>query len=193
MGVRPRAPLFAEEAAHTVSAPLRKPLRDAHDDLHAKKYAEAITKLMAAETIKGKAPYDQHLINDMLTFSYIKSNDFADAAKTMGAEIDDGFTPQSDIPQKVRGLAEINYQLKNYDKAIEYGRRAIKGGHGNETVENAVSQAYYLKGDWKGTREFEDELVTADTGGARAQGIFATTALQRLLQAPRQRVRGACS
>jgi len=151
-------PAAAAEAQKN-SAKLAKPLKEAQDDIKGKKYSEAIAKLKEAEGISGKTPYDQHLINDMLTFSYIKTNDFPNAAKTMEAEIDDGFTPQADIPQKVRGLAEINYQLKNYDKAIDFGNRAIKGGFADEQVRTLVGQAYYLKGDWKGTHKFEQTIV----------------------------------
>ena len=149
----------AEGQKQTNSAKLAKPLKEAQDDIKAKKFSEAIAKLKEAEGTAGKTPYDQHLINDMLTFCYIKTNAYADAAKVMEAEIDDGFTPQADIPQKVRGLAEINYQLKNYDKAIDFGNRAIKGGFGDEQIRTLVGQAYYLKGDWKGTLKFEQGLV----------------------------------
>jgi tetratricopeptide (TPR) repeat protein len=152
-------PAAGAESKPTNSAKLAKPLKEANDDIKAKKYADAIAKLKDAENISGKTPYDEHLINDMLTFSYIKTQDYADAARTMEAEIDDGFTPQADIPQKVRGLAEINYQLKNYDKAIEFGNRAIKGGFGDEQIRTLVGQAYYLKGDWKGTLKFEGGLA----------------------------------
>lgn len=152
-------PAAGAEGKPTNSAKLAKPLKEANDDIKAKKFADAIAKLKDAENIAGKSPYDQHLINDMLTFAYIKTQDLGDAAKTMEAEIDDGFTPQADMPQKVRGLAEINYQLKNYDKAIEFGNRAIKGGFGDDQIRTLVGQAYYLKGDWKGTLKFEEGLA----------------------------------
>jgi tetratricopeptide (TPR) repeat protein len=161
-GVTPGAAVFAEEVERSDSVQLYKPLKDAYDDLKAQKYADAISKLTAADAIEGKTAYDHHVINDMLGFAYVHTNDYADAAKAWEAEIDDGFLTQADQPQKVRALAELNYQLKNYDKTIEYGRRAINGGYGDETMQNAVGQAYYLKGDWNRTREFEDELVTED-------------------------------
>src|ERR1700726_2213675 len=125
-------PAFAAEGKQTNSAKLGKPLKEAHDDLNAKKYADAIAKLKEAEGIAGKTPYDQHLINDMLAFAYIKTNDLPDAAKAWEAEVEDGFTTGTEEQQKVRGLAEVHYQLKNYDKAIDFGQRAIKGGYGDE-------------------------------------------------------------
>lgn len=145
----------------TNSAKLAKPLKEAHDALNAKKYQDAITKLREAESTAGKTPYDQHLINDMMAFALIKTGDLGGAAKAMEAEIDDGFTPQADVPQKIKALAEIHYQLKNYDKAIEFGNRAIKGGFADEGVKTIVGQSYYLKGDFKNTQKFEEGMVDA--------------------------------
>jgi len=155
------APAALAADAPKNSAKLAKPLKEAHDDLNAKKYSEAIAKLKEADGTAGKTPYDQHLINDMLAFAYIRTNDYGDAEKAMEAEIDDGFTPPADQPQKVRALAALNYQLKNYDKAIEFGQRAIKGGFAENETKTIVGQAYYLKGDWKNTLHFEEALVDA--------------------------------
>jgi len=152
-------PAFAAEGKQTNSAKLGKPLKEAHDDLNAKKYADAIAKLREAEGIPGKTPYDQHLINDMLGFAYARIQNYAEAAKAWEAELDDGFAPQSEIPTRVRQLAEANYQIKNYDKAIEFGNRAVKGGFADEELKTLVGQAYYLKGDWKNTLRFEEGLV----------------------------------
>ena len=165
--VAPVTTAFAQ-TKQSNSAKLAKPLKEANDDIKAKKYADAIAKLKDAEGIAGKTPYDQHLINDMLSFSYIKTQNFSEAAKTMEAELDDGFTPQADIPQKVRALAEINYQVKNYDKAIEFGNRAIKGGYAEEAIRTLVGQAYYLKGDWKGTLKFEEALADSQIKAGEA-------------------------
>jgi tetratricopeptide (TPR) repeat protein len=162
------------------SAKLAKPLKEAHDDLNAKKYPEAIAKLKEAEGIAGKTPYDQHLINDMLAFAYIKTNDFPDAGKAWEEEIDDGFTPATEQQQKIRGLAALHYQLKNYDKAIEFGQRAIKGGFAEEETRKIVGQAYYLKGDWKDTLKFEEGLVDASI---KAGSSPSSESLQLVLSA----------
>jgi len=158
-GLVAATPAFAAEGKQTNSAKLGKPLKEAHDDLNAKKYADAIAKLREAEGIPGKTPYDQHLINDMLGFAYARIQNYAEAAKAWEAELDDGFTPQSEVPTRVRQLAEANYQIKNYDKAIDFGNRAVKGGFADEELKTLVGQAYYLKGDWKNTLRFEEGLV----------------------------------
>jgi tetratricopeptide (TPR) repeat protein len=151
--------LAAEENKPKNSPALGKPLKAAQDDLTAKKYADAIGKLKEAEGMKEKNAYDQHLINEMLKVAYARTQDYANAAKAMEAEIDDGFVQPSEMAPLVRGLAQVNYQIKNYDKAIEFGNRAIKGGFADEELRTLVGQAYYLKGDWKGTLHFEDPLI----------------------------------
>lgn len=149
-----------------------KVIKEAHEDLSAKppKYSEAIAKLKEADGTAGKNAYDQHVINDMLAYAYLKTNDFPEAAKAWEAELGDGFTTEPETQQKVRGLSEVYYQLKNYDKAIDYGQRALKGGYGDDHTKTIVGQAYYLKGDWKGTLKFEDDIVsnTIKAGGTPA-------------------------
>ena len=59
----------------------------------------------------------------------------------------------------MRALAQVNYQIKNYDKAIEFGNRAVKGGFADDDMYTLVGQAYYIKGDYKGTQKFVDDYV----------------------------------
>ena len=158
-GVLLAAPALAEEGKNNVSAKMAKPLKAAQDDLTAKRYSDAILKLKESQASPGKSPYDQHVINEMLKVAYVRTGNYADAAKVMEAEIDDGFVPQSELQGLVRGLAQVNYQIKNYEKAIEFGNRAIKGGFADEELRTLVGQAYYLKGDWKGTLHFEEGQV----------------------------------
>jgi tetratricopeptide (TPR) repeat protein len=157
----PSAPVYAQQKQQNSPA-LAKPLKEAQDDIKAKNYSSAISKLKAAESVSGKTPYDQYLINDMLTYSYIKTNNLADAEKSMEAEVDSGFVPAAEMNSKIKALAEINYQLKNYDKAIDYGNRAIKGGFADEAMHQLVGQSYYLKGDWKNTLKFESDMADSE-------------------------------
>ena len=150
-----------------VSKDLAKPLKAAQDALNAKKYPEALAKLKEAEGNPKKTPYDEHVINELAAVAYARTQDYASAGKAFEAQVNDGFLEQSEIPQRVKAVAQINYQLKNYDKAIEYGQRAIKGGYADDEMNIIIGQSYYLKGDWKGTRKFEEGLVDADIKAGR--------------------------
>ncbi len=168
----------ADEPKHNVSAKLAKPLKEAQEDLKNKKFAEAISKLKAAEGMEGKNAYDQHLITDFLAFAYVRTQDYPDAAKALEAEVDDGFLTPEESAQKVKSIAEVEYQLKNYDKAIEFGQRCIKNGNGGDEMKKLVGQAYYLKGDWKGTLKFEEPLVE---GTIKGGGTPSDESLQLIL------------
>jgi tetratricopeptide (TPR) repeat protein len=158
----PGTAVCADQKQQQPSAKLAKPLHDAQELIQKKQYTEAIAKLKEADGTSGKTPYDQHIINDFLGFAYAKTGNYAEAAKAWEAELDDGFVSAADMPTKVKQLTEVNYQLKNYDKAIEFGNRAIKGGFADEQVKTIVGQSYYLKGDWKDTLKFEEGIADSE-------------------------------
>jgi tetratricopeptide (TPR) repeat protein len=165
------APVVAadKKEENKVSKDLAKQLKAAQDSLQAKppKYADALAKLKEAEANPKKTPYDEHVINVLAGSAYARTNDYADAEKAFEAQANDGFTEASDLPRIVKAVAQINYQLKNYDKAIEFGNRAIKGGYGDEEVNVIVGQSYYLKGDYKATLKFFQPLVDGDIKAGR--------------------------
>jgi tetratricopeptide (TPR) repeat protein len=156
----------AEEAKnapkHTVSKAEAKPLKAAQDALQAKKYPEALAHLKEAEAISGKSPWDEHVINELYSFAYARTNDLPNAAKAIEATVNDGFTEPGEIPTKLKELAQIHYSLKNYDKAIEFGERAQKAGITDEEMYTIVGQSYYLKNDYKGTLKYVNEQVNGE-------------------------------
>lgn len=150
-----------------VSKDLAKPLKAAQDALQAKKYPDALAKLKEAESNPKKTPYDEHVINVLAGSAYARTNDYQSAEKAFEAQANDGFTEPAELPRIIKATAQINYQLKNYDKAIEYGNRAIKSGAGDEEINVIVGQSYYLKGDYKGTLKFFEPIVDADIKAGR--------------------------
>jgi tetratricopeptide (TPR) repeat protein len=150
-----------------VSKDLAKPLKAAQDALQAKKYPEALAKLKEAESNPKKTPYDEHVINVLAGSAYARTNDYQSAEKAFEAQANDGFTDQAELPRIIKATAQINYQLKNYDKAIEFGNRAIKSGVGDEEINVIVGQSYYLKGDYKGTLKFFEPIVDSDIKSGR--------------------------
>ena len=142
-----------------VSKNAAKPLKAAQDAMEAKNYPEALAKLKEAEGVSGLTPYDKHLLNEMYGFTYVRTSQYPEAAKALEESLNDGFMDPAEQPQRVKALAQVNYQIKNYDKAIEFGERSIKDGTADDDMYTLVSQAYYIKGDYKGTLKFVDSYV----------------------------------
>jgi tetratricopeptide (TPR) repeat protein len=165
--VLPGTPAVAADKENKVSRDLAKPLKAAQDALNAKQYPDAISNLKDAQNNPKKTPFDEHVINELAAVAYARTGDYANAEKAFEAQVDDGFLEQSEIPQRVKAVAQLNYQLKNYDKAIQYGNRAVKGGYADEDINVIIGQSYYLKDDWKGTLHFEQSLVESDIKAGR--------------------------
>ncbi len=151
---QPKAP-----AAPAVSAELKKPLSEVEALIKASKFPEALDKLHAAEALPGKAPYDQHLISQMTAYACSKTQDVPCVGKAMQAQIDDGFTTPEDNQKFTRVVAQVAFQAKDYDKTIDYGNRAIKGGSAPDEIYGVVGAAYYLKEDFKDAIQLEDAHV----------------------------------
>jgi hypothetical protein len=178
VGVTPA--LAAKEAAHTVSAAVGKPLKAAQDDLKKGDYSGALEKLSEAEALPKKTPYEEHLIHEMEGYAYVRTHNYPAAAKALEPGLTDGFLDQSQIPQRTVALAQLNYQIKNYDKAIQFGTEAIDKGWADAQMPTLVGQAYYLRSDWKGTVRFEKAQVANDEKKGAAP---SNESLQLLLSA----------
>ncbi len=161
LGFSPQALVVAQEQQPKVTKVAAKPLKAAQDAMRAKKYPEALAKLKEVQAIPGKSAYDEHLTNEMLGFVYSRLSQYADAEKALEAGLTSGFLKQSEVPKRVRELISMSYQLKNYEKVIELGNRAIKGGYADDETYTWVGQAYYLRGDYKGAAKFLESYVNA--------------------------------
>jgi tetratricopeptide (TPR) repeat protein len=143
----------------TVSKAVAKPLKAAQDAMEAKRYDEALGKLREVQGIQGKNAYDQFLVDEMLGYIAVRTKDYAEAARSLEAGLNSSYFDKSEVNQRVNALAQVNYALKNYDKAIEFGTRAVRSGTADDEMYTLVSQAYYLKGDNKSTKRFVESYV----------------------------------
>src|ERR1700683_4346450 len=146
-----------------VSAAASKPLKAAQDAIGKNDFFTALTSLKEAEALSNRTDYDTYTMYSMELYVYSKSNDLNNAEKVLESLVDSKYLPKADLPSRLRTLAQINYQNKDYDKAIQYGQRAIEAGPTNDDVYTIVDQAYYLKGDYKGTLQAVDATTDALT------------------------------
>lgn len=151
----------ADKEKNSVSKDLQKPLKAAQDALQAKppNLDEAVAKLKEAEANPKKTPYDEHIINMMAGSAYARLNDYPSAEKAFEAQLTDGFTDPADLPRILKAVVQINYQLKDYDKAIEFGNKAIQGGTGDDDIDIMVGQSYYIKKDYADAMKFEQGVA----------------------------------
>ena len=152
-----------KQSTPTVSREVGKPLlKAAQDDLKKADYTGALQQLDTADALPKKTAYEQYLINgdEGATRTY-GTKQYPLAAKAFEAELSSGFTPPDQVKTLTNALAQLSYQAKNYDKAIEFGQQSIDKGYADAQMPTLVAQAYYLKGDWKGVVRFEKSQIAA--------------------------------
>jgi tetratricopeptide (TPR) repeat protein len=144
------------------SEKVAKLLAPAQEMLKAKNWSGALAQIKQAEALPDKNPFDVYTIEEFACQANIGAGNYADAAKTCEEQLNNSFMTEANVPRLVHILQALNYQIKNYDKAIEYGQRAVKAGTASEEDKTVLGQSYYLKGDWKDTLTTENALVDAE-------------------------------
>jgi tetratricopeptide (TPR) repeat protein len=151
-----------------ISAAAAKPLKAAQDALAKQDWAGALAALKEAQDLPNKSEYEEFTTNQMLVVAYLHSNDNANAEKALEAVVGSHYLDKPDLPPRERTLTQLNYQLKDFDKAIQFGETAIKDGSANDEIVTIVDQSYYLKGDYKGAvQSVNAHLATMTKAGQK--------------------------
>jgi tetratricopeptide (TPR) repeat protein len=150
------------------SAAMAKPLKEIQDLLKSRKYPEAIAKLQAARGLPGRTPYDNFLLSQFSYQAYVSTKDYENAGKAISESLESGFLEPAQSAKLTKALISIYTQLRNYDKVIDYGNRAIKGGFADEETYVLIGQAYYQRGDLKGSQRFWNSFIEEQEKGGRA-------------------------
>jgi hypothetical protein len=147
------------QAKQSITKVVVKQVQAAQAAIKASKWAECMTQLKLADAAAGKTAYDDFAVSELLGFCAIRTGDYSTAARALEQGLNSGLLAQDQMPSRVRALSQVNYQLKNYPKSIEFGNRAIKGGFADNDIYVLVAQAHYIQGDYKSTLRFVENWV----------------------------------
>ncbi len=156
LSVSPDLALAAEKEkkkeAPTVSAKVHKPLKAAQEAMNKQDWDGALAKVREAQAVEKRTEFDDFQINEFLWRIMINKRDYAQAAPISEASLNSGFVPPEQTLDRVRQLAQLNFQIKNYSKAAEYGKKWIEGSGGKEPDAYVLTgQAQYLLDDNAGS------------------------------------------
>lgn len=128
---------------------------------HYKAGIAALNKMAGMSDLKS-SQYATHIWNQLYVFAYEKTNQYSKLAPKLEVLLKDPFESTAAKQRFTKALAQIYYQLHDYDKAIKYGTEALNKHYpGAASLGTLVGQAYYLKGDWKQTIKFEQARIHA--------------------------------
>lgn len=173
---------LGDDSARTISHRVGKLLKAAQDDLSSGDYASALSELQQADDPPNNTSYERHLIHELEGYAYVRTRQYDLAARALEPGLTDGFLDPAQTPQRVIALAQLFYQIHNYDKAIEYGEEAIENGYADaqNQMPVLVGQAYYLGGNFAGAAQFEQRQIAAETSAGKTP---ANASLQLWLSA----------
>jgi outer membrane protein assembly factor BamD (BamD/ComL family) len=158
VALAPTAVMAAE--GQKVSAKVGKPLRTAQEAMNAKNWDAAWTAIQEAQAVEPKTPYDAYMVDELGWYVLLQKKDYAGAATMLERAIGSGFVQPADQPQRLKALAQLNYQVQNYPKAIEFGNRFLESSPGDRDIGVLVAQSYYLQKDYAGARGAAQKLTT---------------------------------
>jgi hypothetical protein len=162
------APATSSGPKPQVSAAAGKDLQAAQKALADQKYDEVLADLDKVKNNPKKNDYDDYVMNEFLVSTYAGQKKLEEAVVPLEAIMASKYMPPDELKRRVQQATYLYYQLKNYDKAIEYGNRAIQAGDAPAQLQTAVAQAYYLKNDFKSTDKFVRGMVDDEVKAGQA-------------------------
>jgi tetratricopeptide (TPR) repeat protein len=145
--------------APKIGAKMAKPLRAAQEAINAKNWDEALARLGEAAAIEPQTPYEAFMIDELGWFAMLQKKDYVGAEKSLSEAVTSGYVPEADLPQRYKALAQLNYQLKIYPKAVEYGNKVLALSPGSADIGMIVAHSLYMQDDYAGARDMVNKLV----------------------------------
>jgi Tfp pilus assembly protein PilF len=152
----------AKKEAPKLGAKIGKPLRTAQEAITAKNWDAAQVALAEAAAVEPKTPYEAFMVDELGWYTKVQKKDYAGAVDSLRRAVESGFVPEADVPRRYKALAQLSYELKDYPKAVEYGKKALELAPGGADVAMIVAHALYLSDDFAGARTF----INAQTASA---------------------------
>jgi tetratricopeptide (TPR) repeat protein len=141
-----------------LSASLMKPLKAVDEAMAAKNWDQALIHVKEAQAVQPQTPYDSFIVNERAWYVLYQTKDTAGAAAALETVVNSGFVAAADLPQRLKIVAQLYYQLQNYPKAIEYGNRYLEAVPGDRDAGVLVAQSYYLQKDYANARAAVQKL-----------------------------------
>jgi len=145
--------------AGRVSKAISKPMSEAQEAAKAKDWPNVIARVDEAKAIPGETTeYDQFLMHEFKGIATTNLKQYELAGPELEATVASPCMSQEDKNARYGSVTQIYYQLKNYDKVIDFGDKAIKAG-GNPDLAQFVGNAYYLKNDNENAKRVLLDLI----------------------------------
>lgn len=161
------APAQAAEQKITTRE-VAKPLQAAMDAINKKQWDTAVTSLKQAQAVEKKTPFEAFKIDEMLSFVLLQQKKLPEAAPVFERLVASGMLPPDQQDARIKALAQIYFQLQQYNKAVDYAKRWLKDHPGDQEMSVLVAQGYYLLSDYQNAITAMNQVISASEKAGQA-------------------------
>ena len=153
------ATVNAAEGGQKFSPGVAKALKAAQDATKKGQWNVAMDKIKEAQAQSGRTAYDNYQIDNFLAYVLFSQKKMGEAAVVYERLLNSGQMPANEVDTRTKSLAQMYFQLKQYDKAAKYAKQ-LHDKNPQQDVALVLGQSYYLQNDCKNASATMGALVT---------------------------------
>jgi tetratricopeptide (TPR) repeat protein len=160
------ATVSAAEQGQKFSKSVATALKAAQDATKKGQWNVAMEKIKEAQAASGKTAYDEYQIDNFLAYVLFSQKKMGEAAVVYERLLNSGQMPANEVDARTKSLAQMYFQLKQYDKSAKYAKQLFDKNPGQQDVALVLGQSYYLSNDCKAASNTMGSLVkSAEAAG----------------------------
>jgi tetratricopeptide (TPR) repeat protein len=163
----PAAPAASDAAAKTLRPEVATPVNAAQEAARAGQKEQAETKLREAAAVPNLTMFEQAVIERGRASVSLSGRDWTQAIRSLEVVVASNQFGGADQLQMVELLAKLNYQEKDYLRAVSWLRRYLQEGGNDAALRELLPQALYLANEHKAAAEELETRIGADEAAGR--------------------------
>src|SRR5262245_41235970 len=137
-----------------------KPLGEAQKARDSKDWEGVLVKVAEADAVPvEKSEYDKYWMNEFKGIAHANLKQYGDAITELAAGYTSPCMPEDAKPQRASVLMQLSYQGKDYAKAVEFGKDAVRLNPTNLELINYVGNAYFQLDDNQNSRAMMADYI----------------------------------
>jgi tetratricopeptide (TPR) repeat protein len=157
----------AEPAGKVTTKAVAEPLKKAQEAMKNKQWDAALTEIKKAQAAEKKTPFETYQIDEFLGYVLIQQKKFGEAAPVFERMLTTGFVPPEQVDDRMKTVAQLYFQVKDYKKSIEWAKKWLEKHPGQEDISVLLGQSYYVTNDYKNAATTMMGVVNASEKGGR--------------------------
>ncbi|HSC07788.1 MAG TPA: tetratricopeptide repeat protein [Steroidobacteraceae bacterium] len=145
-------------------------LTEAKELADGKKWDAALAALRRAQQVPGKSAYAEYKIEEFTGYVLAQQRRYGDAASVFARLAESDQAPRADVERHLSTAAQLYLQTRQYSKAAELAKRALRMRPGDLRLLELSGEAQYLAREFKGAAKTLQLLVaTTERKGDKPQ------------------------